>query len=146
MDIKFLKLAEDISKKSKDPSTKVGCVIYDELEEKIVSIGFNDFIKNCDRTYMTFEKPMKYRLIIHAEMNALLSNKQNLQNCIMYVTHLPCDNCLKHIASKGIKKIVCKYTDTNGKMFNEEMIEAIKRIIMATKIEIFNEKLEKMEF
>jgi len=38
--IRFLRLAREVSSWSKDPSTKVGCVIVDQ-SRRVVSLGFN---------------------------------------------------------------------------------------------------------
>src|SRR5690606_35767244 len=100
----FIEIAEVIAKKSKDPSTKVGAVIVDEYN-RIISTGYNGFIAGNKESYMTFEKPMKYHLTIHAEMNALLFAKQDLNNKTIYITHSPCPECLKHILQTRIRNV-----------------------------------------
>src|SRR4051812_29563221 len=111
----FLEIASVIAKKSKDPSTKVGCIIVDP-EKRLVSTGYNGFVSGNDETYMTFERPMKYHLTIHAEMNALLFAQQDLSNTVMYITHSPCSECLKHILQCRIRlvyysELCSKFTD-----------------------------------
>ena len=44
--------------------------------------------------------------IIHAEMNAILSAKQDLSGCVMYVTGMPCKSCFLHILGSGIGGVV----------------------------------------
>jgi len=105
-DIYFIQIAQVVASKSKDPSTKVGCVIVDS-EHRPVSFGYNGFVSKCDESYMTYDRPMKYKLIIHAEMNAILFADRNaLRGATIYCTHQPCETCLKHILQCGIKRIV----------------------------------------
>ena len=103
----FISIAEQVAKKSKDPSTKTGCVIVDK-KYRPVSFGYNGFISGCNENKMTNERPMKYYLTIHAEMNALMFAKRDLENCILYTLYAPCENCLKHILQSGIKRIIYK--------------------------------------
>src|SRR5262245_31787663 len=66
----FLDLAEWYGKKkSKDPSTKAGAVITRGRE--IVSIGYNGFAKKVkDLPERYADRATKYRMVIHAEVNA----------------------------------------------------------------------------
>jgi dCMP deaminase len=130
----FVEIAQVIAKKSKDPSTKVGAVIVDS-ENRIVSTGYNGFISKNDEEYMTFERPMKYHLTIHAEMNALLFAKQDLTGKIMYVTHSPCSECLKHILQCRIRKVY--YGELYSK-FEDEHKEAIRLLVLSTGAKIIN--------
>ena len=71
-DVRFIELAKHISLWSKDPSTKVGCVVVGE-DREIRSTGFNGFprgIDDDDERLMDREK--KYPLICHAEENAIM--------------------------------------------------------------------------
>ena len=100
----FNNIVKEVSKKSKDESTKVGCYIVNEDNEP-VSLGFNGWVAGCDETFMTWERPLKYEMIIHAEMNALIFAKQSLKGCKVFITHSPCANCLKHLLQAGIREI-----------------------------------------
>ncbi|MFA5211323.1 MAG: deaminase [Patescibacteria group bacterium] len=133
----FIKIAETVSKKSKDPSTQNGCVIVDK-KNKPISFGYNGFISDADENKMTFERPMKYFLTIHAEMNAILFAKKDLEDCVLYTLYAPCDNCLKHIIQSGIKKIIyknyiveSKKTNNEKYIANENTREAITRILLS---------------
>lgn len=131
----YMSIAETVSQKSKDPSTKVGCVIISE-DNKPISFGYNGFVAGCDESFMTFEKPMKYYLTIHAEMNALISAQRSLKGSTVYVTHLSCENCMKHLIQAGVKKIVYKYSNTAGNYFDSEVCDALRRLIKASGIEV----------
>lgn len=133
----YLNVAEVISQKSKDPSTKVGCVIVSK-DNYIISTGYNGFIKGCNEDFMTFEKPLKDLMSVHAEMNALISANQSLKGATVYCTHASCENCLKHLIQAGVAEIVYKHSNTNGKYLVGDRLDAIKRIIKSTNIKFRN--------
>ncbi len=133
----FINIAEQVAKKSKDPSTKTGCVIVDK-KNRPVSFGYNGFVAGCDERKMTHERPMKYLLVIHAEMNALLFAKRDLENCVLYSLYAPCENCLKFIIQTGIKKIIYKNPVVESKvnkvkqsMTTSDTNEAITRLLFS---------------
>lgn len=101
----FINIAKVVALKSKDPSTKVGAVIADS-DNKPVSFGFNGFLAGANESFMTHDRPMKYHLVCHAEMNALIFARRNLNGCKVYCTHDPCVNCLKHLLQAGIREFV----------------------------------------
>ena len=87
---------------------------------------------------MSNERPIKYYLVIHAEMNSILFAKRNLENCSLYTLYAPCENCLKHAMQAGIKKIVYKNPVVKSKasnnkksMSNDYTNEAITRLLLA---------------
>ncbi len=136
-DTYFMNIAETVALKSKDPSTKTGCVIVDE-NHRIISTGYNGFISNCNEAKMTNERPMKYHLVLHAEMNAILFAKRDLSNCSIYSLYAPCENCLKHILQSGIKTIIYKKSFVESKssgnlksMTTDLTMEAITRLLQS---------------
>jgi dCMP deaminase len=102
--------ARAASIRSEDPSSRVGCVIVDQ-DNRIISTGYNGFIAGCGKHGVCFDRPMKYNLVIHAEMNALMFARCNLKGAKLYCTHAPCDNCLKHILQAGIRWVMFGKTD-----------------------------------
>lgn len=109
-DLRFLNLAKEIATWSKDPSTKVGCVIANE--KFIVSLGFNGFPKNMnDDKVLYYDRETKYSRTIHAELNAILNTKQSLIGLTIYCTLFPCSNCALHIIQSGIKRLVSPKID-----------------------------------
>lgn len=127
----LLGMAMKVKSKSKDPSTQVGAVIVDENNFP-VSWGYNGFVKGCDEDQMTWERDLKYHLVIHAEMNAIsFADRVDLTGCKMYIVEAPCDNCLKHVLQKGIREI---YYGGCGIMKRAKPIqkEAIRRLVKAT--------------
>lgn len=102
----FLELAKYISTASKDPSTKTGCVIVDD-KRRVVSIGYNGFPRGIkDQTDNYDNREIKYKLICHADRNALDNAPCPVEGMTMYITHPPCNECQKSIIQKGIKRVV----------------------------------------
>lgn len=103
-DQRFLELAKHVSTWSKD-STQVGAVIA--RGKFVVSLGFNGFpsrLKDNDRLIIRDEK---LKIILHAELNAVLSAKQNLSGCSIYVWPFPpCTQCASAIIQSGISRVV----------------------------------------
>lgn len=104
---RFLNLAQHISCWSKDPSTKVGAVIFDS-ENRIVSVGYNGFPKNVvDDPEKYLNREIKYQMVVHAEINAILFAQRNLKGCsIATWPFMSCSNCTSAIIQAGIKSIV----------------------------------------
>ena len=77
---RYLDLAEEISKWSKDPSTQVGACIVN-TENKIVGIGYNGFPIGIDDNELSWSREgdflnTKYPYVCHAEMNAIMNCTQ----------------------------------------------------------------------
>ena len=71
-DKRFLHLAKHISEWSKDPSTKVGCIVVGE-DREIRSTGFNGFPRGIeDKQERLEDREQKYPMICHAEENAIM--------------------------------------------------------------------------
>lgn len=133
----FSQIAHTISLKSKDPSTKVGCVIVDK-DNRIVSQGYNGFVAGCDESKMTWDRPLKYQLVIHSEVNAILHARQSLKDTKAYITHGPCDDCLNLMLQSGIREIYYKDPSIMRDRSKPEQREAIKRLIESTDAKVDN--------
>ena len=137
-DTYFMKIAEAVALKSKDPSSKMGCVIVDR-NKRVVSLGYNGLIQGANESKMTLsERPMKYYFAIHSEMNALLFAHQDLTGCTIYNAVATCENCLKYCLQSGIKRFVYKElrvhsftSDPKKSMTNIDTDEAIVRMLSA---------------
>ena len=108
-DLRFIDLAKHISEWSKDPSTKVGCVIVGE-DREIRSTGFNGFPRGIDDTSERLEyRSQKYPMICHAEENAIMHAARigvYLKGTMAYVTWPPCSRCSRSLIQAGISEIV----------------------------------------
>ena len=114
-DNRFLELAKHISGWSKDPSTKVGCVVVGE-DREIRSTGFNGFPRgiNDDASRLT-DRDKKYPLSCHAEENAIMHAARigiSLKGSTAYVTWPPCSRCARSLIQAGIEEIV--YPETKA--------------------------------
>lgn len=115
---RFLELAEQVASWSKDPSTKVGCVIVDS-KRRVLSVGYNGFPRGiCDTPERLNNKEIKHTLVCHAEANALDNAPINVEACTLYCTLLPCNNCAKSIIQNGITCVVTYMLDRSDKRFN----------------------------
>ena len=108
----FLGLAQYISTASKDPSTKVGAVIVDE-ERRVVSLGYNGFPRGIEDTKERLEnRDLKYKIVVHAERNALLFARGPIKGCTIFTyPMMPCAVCASMIIQSGIKKVVAPKSD-----------------------------------
>lgn len=102
----YMALAHAVASKSKDPSTKVGCIIV-RRDNTICSVGYNGFPRDIEDTPERLNnRETKYALTVHAEMNAILSAREPVKGYKLYTTLLTCDRCFLHIIQAGIKHIV----------------------------------------
>ena len=108
----FFGIAEAVSKLSKDPSTKVGCIMLDPDTLSVNIIGYNGFPRGLnDKIEKRWERPEKYSFVVHAESNAIAqaaSSGVSLGGSICIVTHFPCCDCVKLLIQSGIRSIVTK--------------------------------------
>ena len=108
-DLRFIDLARHISEWSKDPSTKVGCVIVGE-DREIRSTGFNGFPRGIDDTLERLEdRNQKYPMICHAEENAIMHAARigvSLKGTMAYVTWPPCSRCTRSLIQAGVSEVV----------------------------------------
>ncbi|MFM8316432.1 MAG: deoxycytidylate deaminase, partial [Deltaproteobacteria bacterium] len=117
----FMLQAMLASYKSKDPNTKVGCVMVDAHNHQI-TMGYNGTIAGIDESLIPWgnnrEVPLehqKYGYVIHSEANAISHAKGSLGGAKVYVTLFPCNECAKLLASHRVKEIIYlsdKYHDT----------------------------------
>lgn len=102
---RFIQMAELVGSWSKDPSTQVGAVIT--KQNRIVSVGFNGYPHGISDSAEIDERETKYLKTLHAEENAILFAKRDLDGCEIWVTHFPCPNCAAKIIQTGISIVHC---------------------------------------
>lgn len=93
-----------MAQRSPDNQTKHGCIIVDS-NHKIVSVGYNGFVRGLQDELLPNTRPSKYQYIVHAEQNAL-SNVVVPHGSTAYISGLPCTTCLKLLVQAGIYNIV----------------------------------------
>ncbi len=105
---RFLQLADCIANWSKDPSRGVGCVIVSDGKQ-IISTGFNGLPRGIEDRPERLERPVKYDLVCHAEMNAIVQCARNGVSpirCTLYSTFYPCIQCALAIIQSGVGTVV----------------------------------------
>lgn len=121
---RFLDMADTIASWSKDPSTKVGCVVVETDTRQILTMGYNGFPRGVkDRPEWYEDREYKYPVVVHAEVNAIVSSAADLTGATLYCNvGLPCPDCAGPIIQSGIKRVVCptgRRTKLNTSFFNE---------------------------
>ena len=114
---RYLKLAKEVSTWSKDPSSKIGCVVVGH-KGQILSQGYNGFPRGINDSYSRLNhRETKYHYVVHAEKNAIYNaclNGVSLDGASMYVYGLPvCSECAKGIIQVGIKDVYISYSCIN---------------------------------
>ena len=109
---RFLDLAKHISTWSKDPSTQVGAVIVDN-SKRIISTGYNGFSMGVHDNIERLEnRDIKYEMIVHGEINAIVFARQDLTNTTLYTyPFMPCSRCASIVIQSGIKTVVAPFND-----------------------------------
>lgn len=105
-DRRMLELAAHISSWSKDPSTQVGSVIYND-QFQILSVGYNGFPRGVvDDRIRYLDRETKLLFVAHAERNALDNCFVDCRGATLACTLFPCNECAKSIIQRGITRIV----------------------------------------
>lgn len=104
----FMDMAILVAQRSKDPSTKVGCVVVSE-DKIVVATGYNGLPRGVQDRSERMERPAKYLWTSHAEENAVAQSARvgaKLKGGTAFVTHHPCSRCARSLIQAGITKVV----------------------------------------
>lgn len=105
-DDKYMGLCFWYASFSKDPRTQVGAQIVTAGNEPL-GYGYNGPPKQIVDTEIDWDRPQKYPYIKHAERNAIdHSDKEKLAGSTIYVTAMPCPDCMLDIVGAGIAKVI----------------------------------------
>ncbi len=113
----FISLAFLISKRSLCNRLHVGCILV--KDSRILGGGYNGFLAKAE--HKSVIRNNHEQMTMHSEANAIsICAKLGIstENSIAYITHYPCLNCFKILASAGIKQIKY-YNDYN----NDELVK-----------------------
>ena len=105
---RFMVIAQDVATWSKDPKRGVGAVIV--KQRHIIATGYNGLPKGVI-DISDIPKERKLLRTIHAELNAILDAKQDLTDCDMYCTYMPCAQCMAAIIQSGIATVYLPIED-----------------------------------
>jgi len=132
----FMELLPHIASKSKDESTKVGCIIVGANHE-IRNTGYNSFPRGLDDNNEARQKrPEKYFWFEHAERNAIYNAARMgvpLNGCSLYIIAMPCCDCARGIIQAGIKYVIYDDQPTNPFVKNGRWDDHIKKTIIMFK-------------
>lgn len=125
-DIRFLEMAEMVATWSRDPSTKVGAVAFNE-DKVILGVGFNGFPRGVDDSPERYaDREVKYKLVAHAEQNLIAqaaNTGTSLKGASIAVSALhPCASCTKSIIQAGIKRVVTVAPDSEPRWAEESQV------------------------
>jgi len=115
----FMESAKLASRRSPCERLHVGSVIV--KNKRVIAMGYNGFISGAPHTSIV--RDGHEQATIHSEMNAITdcaNRGVSVDGATIYITHYPCLNCYKAIASSGIKKIL--YAED---YHNDELVEEI---------------------
>lgn len=123
-DSRFMGIAKEVATWSKDPSTKVGCVIVNQYGQ-VVSTGYNGLPRGVDDDPSRYaNREVKYRMVVHAELNAILQAGGDIRGGTAYVTHPPCSQCAACLIQAGIVRVVTNKPDDGMKERFKESFES----------------------
>ena len=110
----FMRMAEELAKRSTCARLQVGTVITDANLEHVVSIGYNGnvrgFPNRCDS-----DEAGKCGCI-HSEQNALVKAPGDLRDKVAFITASPCVNCAKIMVQANVSHVFYRtaYRDPSG--------------------------------
>jgi len=119
----YMGLAKYYASASKDPSTKVGAVLVND--NRVYGMGYNGFPPGViDASERYLDREFKYKIIVHAEVNAIITAGEKAKGSTLYVYPsfaLPpiCNECTKVAITAGVKEIVG--------FFPDESLDVVKR-------------------
>ena len=124
---KYLRMALEVASWSKDPSTKVGCVLVSE-NNTVISVGYNGFPRGFNDSKELLEnRETRLDYTIHAERNAIYNAARtgvNVFNSVCYTTHAPCRECTLALVQSGIKRIVTMRNPVFDERWKEDIEKA----------------------
>jgi dCMP deaminase len=114
----FMKAATLASVRSPCERLKVGCVLV--KNNRLISMGYNGFLAGTD--HRSIVRWGHEQATIHAEINAITDAAKrgvSIDDTVAYITHYPCINCFKALASSGVKKIYYQVDYKNNPILEE---------------------------
>lgn len=128
-----MRVTDEVSSWSKDPSTKCGCVLV--RDRRILATGYNGFPANLSDSLDRYSnREYKLAVVIHAEKNAIFNAAKNgatIEGATAYINWHPCGQCASALIQAGVVKVVCPDPNTaperwreNFKIANDLLFEA----------------------
>lgn len=114
----FMEIAKLASIRSPCDRLKVGCVLV--KDNRLISMGYNGFLGGCE--HISIMRDDHEQATIHAEINSITDAAKrgvSVQDSVAYITHYPCLNCFKALASSGIKTVFYASDYRNDEVINQ---------------------------
>jgi len=131
--VRFIKLAHEVAEWSKDPSTKVGCVLV--KNKRVISTGYNGFPKNISDSFdRLMDREQKYEMTVHAEINAITTaalHGVSTEGASAYITFNPCSRCAAVLINAGIDSVYVSTANDIPTRWLENFILASKLLAEA---------------
>lgn len=140
MSTEHMRLAFDMAKRSRDPNTNVGAVLFDKSDDVLLGSGANGIKYPIKETPDRLIAPKKYFYMEHAERNALFNairhgaTASEIEGSTLYCTWAACADCARSLIAFGIKKIVTSELNLMEDIRNPQWNDSIDAAI-----EMFND-------
>lgn len=123
----FMATAVLLSTRSPCERLHVGCLLVSggKRRNRIVAAGYNGFLPGA--RHVSRVRDGHEQATVHAEQNAVADAARrgsSLEGCVAYVTHYPCINCAKILASAGIAEIRYRLDYKNDPIAGEVLADA----------------------
>lgn len=136
---RMLQLAALVAGWSKDPSTRVGCVIATTGLARPLAVGFNGFARGADDSIVaTVSREERLLRTIHAEANAVAAAAAEgvrLSGATAFVTHHPCASCALLLAQAGVCRAYCPPPEPAFRTRWAEQIRVARETLLIIEIE-----------
>lgn len=141
-DTLWMTMAFAVAQRSIDTSTKHGAIIVDD-NNRLVSLGYNSFPKDCLDDQLPKTRPDKYACTIHSETNAIINTTGSLKDATIYITGFPCSNCFGNMLNAGIKKII--YGPIGSHCLSKKGVELVNIMNISAKTNLLKIEIIKYE-
>jgi dCMP deaminase len=117
----YMTLAKTVATRGTCPKAHVGALLI--KDGSIISTGYNGASvgePHCSEVGHNQNSDGHCQRAVHAEMNAILQaakHGNSTNGASLYITHFPCNHCLKAIRNAGIKEIVYEKAYKNKENF-----------------------------
>lgn len=130
-DAYFTAMAVLISSRSACERLHVGCVLVSAgtHPNRVIAAGYNGFLPGAP--HCSCVRDGHEQATVHAEQNAIADAAKrgvSVMGATVYVTHFPCINCAKILASAGVGAIKYLHDYHNDPLVNALLAEAKIRV------------------
>ncbi len=128
----FMATAVLMSTRSPCERLHVGCVIVTggNRRNRLVAAGYNGYLPGS--AHVSHVREGHEQATVHAEQNAIADAARrgsSVEGCVAYVTHYPCINCAKILASAGIAEIRYRRNYRNDPLVAKLLTDAGVKIL-----------------